>query len=317
MPTSGSSLANEYDLMITKTTADWDRIGELVAAEDPHGHLVSIHNFSEHFDHTRGRGSATPASNAPTTYRTAEDTDNWRRHWGKPVVVDECGYEGDLEYDWGNLSGEEMLRRFWEGAVRGGYVGHGETYWDADEEIWWAKGGRLVGTSHARIGFLDEVVAASPTGVLEPLPSDFDLPWAGVQDQYLVSYHGFGRPRERHVLLPPGRWHVDVLDTWECTVDRLPGTYTRRSCSSRFRPSPTRRCGWWRPDADVVHARARSGSTPTATASRPTAARSSTSTAPSTGTARTRSARRRAAASGTGVCAATRRRTSTTGKTTD
>jgi hypothetical protein len=33
------------------------------------------------------------------------------------------------------------------------------------------------------------------------------------------------RSRERHVLLPPGRWHVDVLDTWECTVDRLPGVH--------------------------------------------------------------------------------------------
>ena len=146
--------------------------------------------------------------------------------WGKPVVVDECGYEGDLEYGWGNLSGEELLHQFWDGAVRGGYAGHGETYWDADEEIWWSKGGRLVGTSPARIGFLEEVVAASPTGVLDPLPSDFDLPWAGVQDEYLVSYHGRGRPRERHVLLPPGRWRVDVLDTWECTVDRLPGVHT-------------------------------------------------------------------------------------------
>ena len=88
-----------------------------------------------------------------------------------------------------------------------------------------AKGGQLVGTSHRRIGFLDEVVRASPTGVLEPLPSDFDLPWAGVQDHYLVSYHGWFRPRERHVLLPPGRWHVEVLDTWECTVNRLPGLH--------------------------------------------------------------------------------------------
>ncbi len=47
------SLANEHDLVFTKSTADWDRIGELVAAEDPHGHLVSIHNFMQHFDHTR------------------------------------------------------------------------------------------------------------------------------------------------------------------------------------------------------------------------------------------------------------------------
>ena len=49
--------------------------------------------------------------------------------------------------------------------------------------------------------------------------------WAGVQDQYLVSYHGFGHPRERHVLLPPGRWRVEVLDTWDCTITAVPGVH--------------------------------------------------------------------------------------------
>ncbi|XVV10127.1 DUF5605 domain-containing protein [Actinoplanes sp. CA-131856] len=214
------SLANEYDAVPRKTIADWDRIGETVAAEDPHGHLVSIHNFIEHFDHTRPW-----ITHASIQHSRVEEVTGWRERWGKPVVIDESGYEGDIEYDWGNLTGEEMLRRFWEGAVRGGYVGHGETYWNAEEKIWWAKGGRLTGTSPERIGFLAEIVAASPTGVLEPVPSGFDLPWAGVQDEYLVNYYGLGRPRERHVILPPGRWHVDVLDTWECTVERLPGTY--------------------------------------------------------------------------------------------
>ncbi len=214
------SLANEYDLVLGKSTSDWDRIGELISAEDPHGHPISIHNFQQHFDHTRSW-----ITHASVQAGTTEQVDVWRATWGKPVVVDECGYEGDLEWGWGNLSGEELLRRHWDGAVRGGYVGHGETYWDPDDEIWWSKGGRLVGTCHHRIGFLNDIVAASPTGVLDPLPSDFDAPWAGVQDRYLVSYHGSARPRERHVLLPPGRWYVDVLDTWEATVRRLPGLH--------------------------------------------------------------------------------------------
>jgi Domain of unknown function (DUF5060)/Domain of unknown function (DUF5605)/Protein of unknown function (DUF4038) len=218
------SLANEYDLVYPKSMADWVRLGQLVTREDPHGHLLSVHNCMELFDHTQPWVTHASVQKVDN-YRSAEETGTWRERWGKPVVVDECGYEGDLEYDWGNLSGEELLRRFWEGAVRGGYVGHGETYWDADDKIWWSKGGRLLGTSHARIGFLDEVVAASPTGALEPLPLDFDGLWAGVPDRYLISYLGFGRPRERHVLLPPGRWYVDVLDTWECTITRLPGTH--------------------------------------------------------------------------------------------
>jgi hypothetical protein len=214
------SLANEYDLILGKSIADWDRIGELIVAEDVGGHPVSIHNFQRHFDHSRSW-----ITHASVQSGTTEEIGAWRDAWSKPVVVDECGYEGDLEWGWGNLSGEELLRRLWEAAVRGGYAGHGETYWHPDHKIFWSKGGRLTGTCHDRIGFLNEIVAASPTGVLEPLPSDFDPVWGGAQDRYLVSYHGAARPRERHVLLPPGRWQVEVLDTWLTTVRRLPGLY--------------------------------------------------------------------------------------------
>jgi hypothetical protein len=216
------SLANEHDLMVAKTTADWDRIGTFIAAEDPHHHLLSIHNWAQHFDNSKPWISHASVQSG----QTAEETAEWRATWRKPVVVDECGYEGDLEFGWGNLSGEEMLRRIWDGAIRGAYPGHSETYWDADDRIWWSKGGRLVGSSHARIRFLDEVAAASPSGVLEPQASDFDAPWAGVPDQYLVSYASTGCPRERNVLLPPGRWRVEVLDTWECTVTPLPGAHS-------------------------------------------------------------------------------------------
>ncbi len=31
-------------------------------------------------------------------YKTAEMTTDWRQ-WGKPVVVDECAYEGDIDRD--------------------------------------------------------------------------------------------------------------------------------------------------------------------------------------------------------------------------
>ncbi|MGP3960923.1 DUF5605 domain-containing protein [Nonomuraea sp. 3N208] len=70
------------------------------------------------------------------------------------------------------------------------------------------------------------------------------MPWVGAQDQYLASYHGFGQPRERHVLLLPGRWYVDVLDTWECTFDRLPTSPRPSSAPSTPRSSPS--CQGWR-----------------------------------------------------------------------
>ncbi|GAB2874320.1 DUF5605 domain-containing protein [Streptomyces mayteni] len=215
------AMANEYDLVRSKTEDDWERLAALVGAEDPAGHLTSIHNCFGFYDH--GRTWVTHASvQRVDVYRTAENTDEWRERWGKPVVVDECGYEGDIDQGWGNITGEEMVRRFWEGAVRGGYVGHGETYLNDAEELWWSKGGELVGDSPARIAFLADVVAGSPTGVLDPLPSEWDAPRGGVAGAYELIYLGFNRPRFRNVVLPAGgRFAVDVLDTWGMTVDRV------------------------------------------------------------------------------------------------
>ncbi len=91
-------------------------------------------------------------------YRTAENTNEWREQYRKPIVIDECAYEGNIDYGWGNITGEEMVRRFWEGAIRGGYVGHGESYLHQDDILWWSKGGKLHGTSPERIGFLRRIL---------------------------------------------------------------------------------------------------------------------------------------------------------------
>ena len=215
------SIANEYDFVRAKTDDDWERIAEVIRREDPADHLRSIHNGFRLYDHTRPW--ITHCSIQRTdTYRTTENVDEWRERYHKPVVMDECGYEGDLEWGWGNLSAEELVRRCWEAAVRGGYASHGETYCDESEVIWWAKGGALRGESASRIGFLAGIVAQAPSGRFDPLPGDFDAPWSGDAHHRLV-YFGFQRPFRRSILLPPGtRWHVDVIDTWNMTVDTLP-----------------------------------------------------------------------------------------------
>lgn len=230
------SLANEYDLVLSKTVDDWERLASVIVAEDPARHLLSIHNCFGFYDYTRPWVSHASVQRVDV-YRTAENTDGWREQWGKPVVIDECAYEGDIDQGWGNITGEEMTRRFWEGAVRGGYVGHGETYLNDREELWWSKGGELVGSSPERIRFLASVIEESPTGVLDPLPSDWDTPWGGVAGEYLVAYFGFNRPSFRDVTAPAGRRYlVDVIDTWGMTVERLEGEF-----SGTFRvPLPAR-----------------------------------------------------------------------------
>jgi hypothetical protein len=217
------SIANEYDLVRTKETADWERIAEVITANDPFGHLLSIHNCFGFYDYSRPWITHASVQRIDV-YRTAENTDAWRQEWGKPVVIDECAYEGDIDQGWGNITGEEMVRRFWEGAVRGGYVGHGETYLNPAEELWWSKGGNLVGDSPSRIRFLADLLAQTPGGVWDPLQSDWDTPRGGVPGVMELLYFGFNRPSYRTIMLPPGQaCTVDVIDTWNMTVERLDG----------------------------------------------------------------------------------------------
>ena len=76
------------------------------------------------------------------------------------------------------------------------------------------------------MAFLDGIVAESPTGTLEPLPSDWDVPFGGVGGEYIVLYFGFNRPRFRNVVLPDGPFEVDVIDTWGMTVEPVPGIHS-------------------------------------------------------------------------------------------
>ena len=46
----------------------------------------------------------------------------------KPVVYDEVKYEGDAKYRWADLTGFDMVHRFWCGTVGGTYVGHGDYF---------------------------------------------------------------------------------------------------------------------------------------------------------------------------------------------
>lgn len=180
------------------------------------------------------------------------------REYGKPVVIDECCYEGDLPHIWGSISGQEMVRRFWCCYVGGGACTHGETFLSPDDVLWWARGGVLKGESPKRIAFLRRVIEELP-GFLSPLESvweeaeqqdeaqrpDWIRPflaslsrmappdrhmllcgehlWAAhcAEDAYLW-YYGQQTAREQIIKLPPAhRYRVEALDTWNMTRETL------------------------------------------------------------------------------------------------
>ena len=161
------SLANEYDLnMDRKSLADWEEIETFVAEHDPFGHLLSCHNCFRFWDATR------PAvTHASIQTKGLSQIPSWIDRYKKPVVIDECCYEGNLPEFWGSISGREMVNRFWRAFASGAYCTHGETFLPEDEVIWWAKGGVLKGESPARIAFLREIIESLP-GPLVPRGND-------------------------------------------------------------------------------------------------------------------------------------------------
>ncbi|MDP2988962.1 MAG: DUF5605 domain-containing protein, partial [Kiritimatiellota bacterium] len=233
------SLANEYDLFLGRTMEDWDHYFQLVQELDPYNHLRSIHNCFAWYDHTKPW-----VTHCSVQHASLGQMGNWLKKYNKPVVVDECGYEGDIYMMWGDLSPEEMLIRFWTGFSYGGYVGHGETYMNDQDLLWWAKGGDLIGESVPRIAFLRQVFAQAPhlTPIMKIDPSTvssaaeafnqrneagkilmegaWNMEAGGHHGKdFFMFYFGMHQPRQRNFNLPEGSYRIDVIDTWNMTTE--------------------------------------------------------------------------------------------------
>lgn len=210
------SLANEFDFFKTMTTSDFERIGQLVARTDPHGHLTSIHNQRGFFDHSRPW-----ITHLSVQSDVLESAPKWIEQYGKPVIYDEARYEGNISQGWGDIDPVRMTAVFWKLHVSGAFAGHGETYLNEREELWWSKGGELVGQSPARIAFFKQIIDAAPAAAV-PLPHRNT--W-GVEGQYYLTYLWDRQHASQSYRLPTdGQFRADVIDTWNMTITRVPGT---------------------------------------------------------------------------------------------
>jgi hypothetical protein len=260
------SMANEYDLMPQKSLADWDRFINITADNDPTGHLLSVHNCFGFFDHNHPR-----ITHCSIQRSTTSNAALWREKYGKPVSIDECCYEGTIAELWGNISGQKMVRRFWDGVVNGGYVTHGETFGNDTDTIWWAKGGKLIGESVPRIAFLRRILEDGPDEGLDPIkstgayrimllggldniklqqlfvPPEGEETWsrvmswwptAGQPHKYYLSYFGENLPSEVAVAVPPDeKYDAVLIDTWAMTETPI-GRGVARGDVLKFPPKP-------------------------------------------------------------------------------
>jgi hypothetical protein len=227
------SLANEYDFMLTppranhrgnKQLEDWDRFFSILQKEDPYHRLRSIHNGRIWYDHTKDW--VTHASIQSSDLAKGIDL---RNQYKKPVIFDECRYEGNITQGWGKLTAKEMEQRFWLGAVSGCYVGHGETYMHPQDILWWSKGGVLHGESPARIAYMRKIMEALPFKEMIPVhqsPNVFVLSKPG---QIYLAYATEAGPIE-FKLEGEKSYNVEAIDTWNMTIKALdlakPGDYT-------------------------------------------------------------------------------------------
>ena len=224
------SFANEYDLMLkipTKKMADWDRFFQVVQKADPYDHMRGIHNCRQWYDHTR-----------PWVHHCSIQSSNFRdlhklrAKYNKPLVFDECKYEGNIPQGWGKISAKEMTRRFWLGTMQGAYVGHGETYKHPKDILWWSKGGVLHGQSPERIAFLKKLMTSAPVTFEQLAPDHTFAPGTlslVSKGRYYLVYFDLGGSTSFE-LAGKEPYKVDGIDTWKMTVSALasagPGKFT-------------------------------------------------------------------------------------------
>lgn len=218
------AVANEYDLVKSKTMSDWDRFFRIIVSEDPYAHLRSIHHSGPIYDNSKPW-----VTHASLQRYDFENTAERRLAWRKPIIYDEMQYEGDIDRRWGNLSAEEMIRRFWMAIVYGAYGSHGEVFISDKGEASWSDAGRLRGESAPRIAFLRALVEKLTTTGLNAPDVAYYLN-AGAPGQLYLYYFDYHRPARYDFPLPTtATFSATLIDPYGMKITPLPGTYSGKS----------------------------------------------------------------------------------------
>ncbi len=218
------SIANEYDLVRSKSMTDWDRFFRIVEENDPYSRLRSIHYSRVMYDYAKPW-----CSHASLQTYDFEKSPERLAAWNKPIVYDEIQYEGNISRRWGNLSAEEMTHRFWRATMFGVYATHGETFMTTGGRPVWSDAGELHGTSPARITFLRKLLESSGTTGLMAAENPYYLNAgnSGGPILYYFDYHCVG---EYEFPLPENeKFKATMIDPWAMTTSAVPGTFTGKS----------------------------------------------------------------------------------------
>lgn len=167
------SLANEYDVVFSYAGM-FPEFAAYVAEHDPYSHLLSNHQMLSPWDFSEPH-----TTHVCLQTKDVVHTAHLMATYHKPVLYDEVQYEGNLPWDWGSITPELLVERFWRACASGAYCTHGETFADPekgeDQVLWWGKGGELHGKSPARIAYLRKLIESLP-GKLEPLTNELFFP---------------------------------------------------------------------------------------------------------------------------------------------
>lgn len=231
------SIANEFDLVKSKTHADWDLLSKTVVASDPYRHLCSIHGTTAtYYEYWKPEFTHTSIQDEAPVHDFGSAA-ILRNAYYKPIIYDEVGYEGNLPQRWGRYSGEEMVHLIWQGVIAGTYVTHGESfiYNNNLDTLFLGNGGKFRGTSWQRVAFLRKLVEAGPgPWELSDISRDNHTSTAG--NGYYIIYFGkemndtwlFSLPvkNSKYEKLKPGtRFKVEIIDTWDMTIQPCPLTF--------------------------------------------------------------------------------------------